>query len=140
MKVTLSRATFALVSVFFAFGWAAPAKAIEMCPRSDRYTCVVDGDTLWLDGVNYRLEGYDTPEEYNNVCGGFAEIDLARAATRRFRDLLNHNEWELHSLGQADRYGRVLANIYVNGEDVGDILVREGLARYWPDGEEFWCS
>ncbi|WP_339986881.1 thermonuclease family protein [Gymnodinialimonas ulvae] len=90
--------------------------------------------------MNYRIEGYDTPEEHTNVCGGFEEIDLARAATRRFLDLLNQNEWVLQPLGEADRYGRVLANIFIDGEDVGDILVREGLARYWPDGPEFWCQ
>lgn len=36
-------------------------------------------------------------------------------------------------------WGANMANIFINGEDVGDILVREGLARYWPDGDEFWC-
>lgn len=140
MKTDYFKAVCYLALLGFIFCVASPATAIEMCPRSDRYSCVVDGDTLWLDGVNYRLEGYDTPEPHNNVCGGFAEIDLARAATSRFMDLLNQNDWELRSLGSADRYGRVLANIYINGEDVGDILVREGLARYWPDGDEFWCD
>jgi endonuclease YncB( thermonuclease family) len=128
---------FALILTVFG---ALPAAAIEMCPRTNRHTCVVDGDTLWLDGVNYRLEGYDTPEEHTNICGSFTEIDLARAATRRFLELLNENAWDLHSRGRADRYGRVLANVTINGEDVGDILVREGLARYWPDGDEFWCD
>lgn len=116
------------------------AGAIELCPRSDRYTCIVDGDTLWLDGVNYRLEGYDTPEPYTNVCGGESEVALTRQASARFMDLLNENDWSLQPRGRADRYGRVLASIYINGEDVGDILVREGLARYWPDGDEFWCN
>ncbi|MEX3016006.1 thermonuclease family protein [Gymnodinialimonas hymeniacidonis] len=90
--------------------------------------------------MNYRLAGCDTPEEYTNVCGGFTEIDLARAASRRLVELLNTSDWQIQSLGEADRYGRVLANLYVNGDDVGDILVREGLARYWPDGPEFWCQ
>ncbi|MEJ6394408.1 hypothetical protein V8J82_14155 [Gymnodinialimonas sp. 2305UL16-5] len=74
---------------------ANQAKAIEICPRSDRYTCVVDGGTLWLDGINYRLRGYDTPEEHTNICGGFREIDLAREATQRLIELLNQNDWEL---------------------------------------------
>ncbi len=43
-------------------------------------------------------------------------------------------------MGGADRHGRVLASIHIDGEDVGDILVREGLARYSPDGDEFWCN
>lgn len=122
VSVALSALLFVYVGI--------PANTTEMCPRGDRYTCVVDGDTLWLDGINYQLEGYDTPEEHTNVCGGFTEIDLARVATRRFIDLFNQNEWVLHPRRRADRYGRVLANNSTSGEDVGDILVREGLARY----------
>lgn len=35
---------------------------------------------------------------------------------------------------------RRLALIRINGEDVGDILIREGPARRWPDELEFWCA
>src|SRR5690606_6704673 len=47
--------------------------SFSMCGR-DRYTCVVDGDTIWLDGQNLRLQSYDTPEPYNDICGGQAEV------------------------------------------------------------------
>lgn len=83
------RTVFNLLSLFLSFGIAIPAVAIEICTRSSRHTCVVDGDTIWFGGINYRLEGYDTPEEFSNVCGGFTEIDLARAATLRLLDLLD---------------------------------------------------
>lgn len=43
-----------------------------MCGR-DRYTCVVDGDTIWYQGENLRLQSYDTPEPYTGICGGDAE-------------------------------------------------------------------
>ena len=39
----------------------------------------------------------------------------------------------------ADRYGRTLAAIRVEGHDVGDILVGEGLARTWAGRREPWC-
>ena len=29
--------------------------------------------------------------------------------------------------------------IEVGGRDLGEVLVAEGLARVWPDGDEFWC-
>lgn len=54
----------------------------SMCGR-DRTTCVVDGDTIWLQGVNLRLESYDTPEPYNDICGGQAEVALAKRASAR---------------------------------------------------------
>lgn len=108
-----------------------------MCGR-DRYTCVVDGDTIWLEGQNLRLQSYDTPEPYNDICGGQAEVALAHRASARLLQLLNSNAFTV-STGQQDRYGRTLATIRVGGRDVGDTLIEEGLARRWPNGEEFWC-
>lgn len=122
---------------------APPVITGAVIPEFDswqRITCVVDGESLWLHGINYRLAGYDTPEEHTDICGGDTEIDLARAATRRFVELLKQNAWELQLLGRAGNNGRALANTYVNGADVGDILVGERLAHYWPDGDEFWCE
>lgn len=109
----------------------------NMCGR-DRHTCVVDGDTIWLDGVNLRLESYDTPEPYTDICGGQAEVALAHQASARLLQLLNSNSFTVETSGK-DRYGRVLATIRIGGTDVGAILISEGLARRWPDGHEFWC-
>lgn len=108
-----------------------------MCGQ-DRYTCVVDGDTVWLDGVNLRLQSYDTPEPYDDICGGAAEVALAKRGSSRLLQLLNANAFVVQSSGK-DRYDRTLATILIGGRDVGDILIEEGLARRWPDGEEFWC-
>jgi micrococcal nuclease len=108
-----------------------------MCGKS-RHTCVVDGDTIWLDGYNLRLESFDTPEPYNDICGGRAEVELAHRASRRLLQLLNDNAFTVQT-GGVDRYGRVLATIRIAGRDVGDILIAEGLARRWPNGREFWC-
>lgn len=109
-----------------------------MCGRN-RHTCVVDGDTIWLDGQNLRLQSYDTPEPHNDICGGQAEVTLAHRASARLLDLLNSNAFTVQTSGQ-DRYGRVLATIRIGGRDVGDILIEERLARRWPDGHEWWCE
>jgi micrococcal nuclease len=50
------------------------ANAIEKCGSGNRYTCVVDGDTIWLEGEKIRMMGYDTPEPQTNVCGGAGEV------------------------------------------------------------------
>jgi endonuclease YncB( thermonuclease family) len=106
----------------------------------DFVTCVVDGDTVWVEGTNYRLAGFDTPEGYRNLCGGSRERQLSERATDRLIQLMNTSDWEVRSLGRADRYGRVLANLNIDGRDVGEILVEERLARFWPDGDEWWCD
>ncbi|MBF9052177.1 hypothetical protein GTA62_19640 [Roseobacter sp. HKCCD9010] len=131
---------FVLAIVIVTLALTSPLFAIDMCPQNgSRHTCIVDGDTIWLNGVNYRLDGFDTPEPYTNICGGHTEVALAHRASARLLELLNSNEWQLWTTGQLDRYGRGLATITVNGRDVGDILIAEGLARSWPDGGEFWC-
>ncbi len=118
---------------------AQPAFAIEKCTSGPRQTCVVDGDTIWLDGEKIRIMGYDTPEPTTNICGGSAEVELAHRASDRLVELLRQGDVTIERDG-TDRFGRTLAIIRVGGKDVGDILVGEGLARYWPDGPEFWCE
>jgi endonuclease YncB( thermonuclease family) len=122
----------------------APTENLALCslrqPNTSDKTCIVDGDTLWLNGVNIRLRDFDTPESRTNICGSFFEIDLANAATLRLQELLNSNVWTIETFGIDGTGQRQLATIRIDGDDVGDILIREKLARRWPDGEEFWCK
>lgn len=107
--------------------------------NSSTKTCVVDGDTVWLKGKNLRLQSFDTPEPHSQICGGAAEVALARRASDRLLELLNSNRWTVETYGVDGTGNRILATIWINGRDVGDILIEEGLARRWPDGHEFWC-
>lgn len=121
-----------------------PVSDLRLCrpgePNIPEKTCIVDGDTLWLQGVNVRLKDVDTPESRTGICGGLDEMALAARATDRLRELLNEGPWTIEAFGIDGTGSRRLATIRIDGEDVGDILIREGLARRWPDGEEFWCS
>lgn len=56
-----------------------------MCGR-DWHTCVVDGDTIWLGGVNLRLESYDTPEPYNDTCGSAGAMSATSSWRRGLHD------------------------------------------------------
>jgi len=112
---------------------------IGYCDGGKRHTCIVNGDTIWLEGEKLRPQGFDTPEPQTNMCGGASEKKLALKVKARLRELLNNNTWTVERFG-LDRYERTLATIRINGEDVGDILIRERLARKWPDGHEWWCN
>ena len=103
-------------------------------------TCLVDGDTIWLKGVKYRLEGFDTPEPTTNLCGGDFERQLAAKASARLLHILNSYDWTIEASGKTGGFGRALATIRVGGQDVGDVLISERLARRWPDGEKWWCQ
>ena len=132
-----------LATISGTFVNVVPVANLAICgarqPNASDKTCIVDGDTLWLNGVNIRLKDFDTPEPRNNICGGFTEIDLARAATDRLQELLNSDPWTIETFDMDGTDKRRLATIEIAGEDVGDILIRERLARRWPDGDEFWC-
>ena len=71
---------------------ATAAHAIDRCGSSKRITCVVDGDTLWLNGEKFRIQGFDTPETTTNLCGGARERELGNQATARLIQLLNGAE------------------------------------------------
>jgi micrococcal nuclease len=83
----------------------------------------IDGDTLVCDRQKIRL---------TNVYA--AELDQAggRAAKLRLRALIASGEVVLRPLG-TDRYGRVLAEVYVNGRRIEqrDIGPRAGRGTEW---------
>jgi micrococcal nuclease len=114
---------------------------------------VIDGDTIEAQVaggrfsaaarrlVTYRLVGFDTPET------AFAACDEERVhgerAKARLAELLSSGPIRIEAgAGRPDRYGRGLARLYVADEDVGDVLVREGLAvPYSGRGRRInWCK
>jgi endonuclease YncB( thermonuclease family) len=134
MRLTLQVLALAFVSLLLA----SPSWAIGKCGSGARVTCVVDGDTLWLNGEKIRAMGYDTPEPITGLCGGERERQLAARATVRLIELFNTTQITFERHGK-DRYDRTLAVLWSDGRLVGDILISEGLARSYPDGPEFWC-
>jgi endonuclease YncB( thermonuclease family) len=100
---------------------------------------VWDGDSIRL-GLTSRAESVrifniDAPE-IDGQCA--YESELAQRAKHRLAEIMEGGRVELLRQG-SDRYGRTLAVIHVDGADVGDQLVREGLARTWSGRRERWC-
>lgn len=110
------------------------------CTSADRQTCVVDGDTLWLDGAKIRLADINTPEVSQPRCPG--ERALGEAATRRLIALLNAGPFSLERQGSrdVDRYGRLLRVATRHGQSLGQVLVAEGLAEQWQGRRRDWCT
>ena len=106
----ITRFFMAGVAAFFAFP----------CVAQD----VVDGDTVRLNGVTYRLHGIDSPETKQICANGWPAGSLA---TTRLQALISGRNVVCEKRDQ-DRYGRTVAVCRANGEDLGAILVREGLA------------
>ena len=109
------------------------------CGNGDRSACVVDGDTLWFKGHKIRIADIDTPEISSPGCA--AEEQRGQRAADRLVQLLNRGAVTIASTGDrdVDRYGRELRVVLVNGRNVGDDLISEGLARAWEGGRRAWC-
>jgi endonuclease YncB( thermonuclease family) len=110
----------------------------HFCHIGGGTNCVVDGDTIWLQGENIRISDIDAPETHEYGCQ--AEKELGDRATQRLLELVNGGLITLQGIDRdTDTYGRKLRLVLVDGKSVGDTLVSEGLARYYEGGKRPWC-
>ena len=111
-------------------------------PGACKVEYVYDGDTVALDcGGDHprtaRVQGLDAPETKRARCA--AEKDLGDQATRRLRALVKGGDVEYRGTG-TDKYGRQLIRLAVDGVDVADALIDEGLAVRYAGGKRIdWC-
>ncbi|MGR3815149.1 MAG: thermonuclease family protein [Cognatishimia activa] len=111
---------------------------------------VVDGDTIKCDGQSLRpmgpgsphVSGFDTPEIWTNQCPH--ELDLARAAKERLKELLANGQFVVLDSGERDRTKQRRPLVWImlaDGRTVGEVLLSEGHARPWlPDAKNDWCG
>ncbi|NTF18225.1 thermonuclease family protein [Agrobacterium rubi] len=128
---------------------------VAMCDTTPTRIYVIDGDTVSINQERIRLDGIDAPE-LKGKCTN--ERELARKAHHRLAELIDGSrlvvsrtpvgarkgEFGMEQQFKTDRYGRTLAPLIADGHDVGEAILREGLARKWTkkwDGrEEPWCQ
>lgn len=109
------------------------------CHVGGGHNCVVDGDTLYLEGVKIRIADIDAPETHDYRCPG--EKALGDRATDRLYQLVNGGAVTLVPITRdEDGYGRKLRIVKVAGVSVGETLVGEGLARWYGSGRRSWCD
>jgi endonuclease YncB( thermonuclease family) len=93
---------------------------------------VIDGDTLEIHGTRIRLWGVDAPESSQLCrgddslqyrCGAKAANDLDAFIARRSLNCIPIS---------LDQYGRTVATCSIGDVDLGEWLVRNGLAIDWP--------
>ena len=132
------------VMAFLALGWKAfrdhenrSASAVEPHTKSGDFTLVriIDGDSIVVDNGNgpikVRLIGIDCPER-NQPYG--------TDATRALKNFLGDSP--LRVQGQKkDRWGRLLAHVYVESQLINLQLVKEGAAWvYRAEQDTFWAD
>lgn len=79
----------------------------------------IDGDTIRVGAERIRLRGIDTPE--------MSEI-AGPAAKQRLEELLRGGPVRIVPRGR-DIYDRLLADVFVNEQNVAEILRSEGFSK-----------
>jgi endonuclease YncB( thermonuclease family) len=118
----------ALFALGFFATLAAPALSNDLVGQAS----IIDGDTLEIHSSRIRLWGIDAPES-TQLCRGSDSLQY-RCGARAANDLdafiakrpVNCIPISL------DQYGRTAATCSVDGVDLGEWLVRSGLALDWP--------
>jgi endonuclease YncB( thermonuclease family) len=109
--------------ILLALVLALPASAVTLTGQAR----VVDGDTLMIGGERLRLHGIDAPELDQPCardgaawrCGDWARAELAARIKGRAISCEGRGR---------DRYDRLLATCRIGGTDLGQSLVRDGVA------------
>ena len=108
--------------------------AVQVNPSQTTYKIIriVDGDTLIIDynGVEerVRLIGVDTPESVHPDATKNSEF--GKIASDFSKKYLDGKEVSLElDVQERDKYGRILAYMYVGGQMYNKILLQEGMAK-----------
>jgi len=112
---------------------APPGSEAGSAPQAARVARVIDGDTVSLaSGGVVRYIGIDAPEVRRREHGHWV-LDpepFALAASEANRRLVEGRQVLLRfDVERRDRFGRLLAYVYVDDRLVNEQLVRQGLAR-----------
>jgi endonuclease YncB( thermonuclease family) len=89
---------------------------------------VVDGDTFDLNGERYRINGIDAPEVGQKcLTSRGKEWACGKASTEALVKLLFNARVRCEAL-VADKYDRIIGNCSADGRDIGEAMVRQGMA------------
>lgn len=126
-------------------------KAVDYAVRADQILSVYDADTFYIripecaesmpilcSKVGVRVGGVDAPEMRG-------KCEAEKQAATKARDVVvgllgNAHSIVLHNL-QHEKFGRLLADVEVDGLDLGKILLANGLVReYHGAARQGWCT
>ena len=108
-----------------------------------------DGDTITFNlpglhpiigkKINIRVNGIDTPE-IRGKCE--KEIYDAKQAQQMVADILNDAEQIILKNMERGKYFRIAADVIVDGESLGDMLIEAGIAVRYDGGRKThkWCE
>lgn len=113
------------------------AALFSQCYNATSSNCVADGDTIYFGAEKVQIAGIAVPSIRDYACP--EEQSRAINAALRLADLLNSGIVTV-SAPFRDSGGRDVRSVRVDGNDVGQRLIDESLARSFDGGKQNWCS
>lgn len=99
----------------------------------------IDGDSVVSpSGEELRIANIDTAEIYGRCESERALARRAKAATQAALTRASTITTQPYKRPH-DKHGRRLVYLIVDGRDLGEILIAEGLARPWTGRRRPWC-
>lgn len=123
-------------------------KAEDYYLKVTQILSIYDGDTfkvnldktpaLFGDNIPIRIANIDTPE----IKGGCnREKVLARKAKQFTVEQLRNSKEILLKNPKRGKYFRIIAEVYIDGQNLGEELLKEGLAVKYDGGKrKNWCE
>jgi endonuclease YncB( thermonuclease family) len=99
--------------------------------------CVLDGETIHVDGSKVVIAGIEAPGIENARCS--SERDKGIIAAIKLADLLNSGE-VVAGPALRDEFGREVHKVEVKGQDVGQAMIAAGVARRYDGLDQGWCD
>lgn len=87
-----------------------------------------DGDSFFYNDITIRVLGIDTPEIIHKDHGIFKNQPYGKQAAKMTADILSKAKTVLYIPFKNDKYGRLLSHVFVDGELLSVLLIKEGLA------------
>lgn len=150
-KAPIASAAAGMMMIFALGMGGTPAAAQATAPVSSEMVSnaevfIIDGDTISVHRERIRFLSIDAPETHEPRCE--AELVAGLRAKEALRTMLvQARTIELRRSGRLDVYGRTLADVLVDGTEVGAKLEAVGLALPYRSGHaaklaraRHWCG
>ena len=113
---------FALVILFVVLGKTLTKKI------NNNEIKIIDGDTIHIGKIKYRLHGIDSPEK-DQLCKFNNQTYLCGVESTNFLKLLIKDSNNVYCNEKSvDRYKRIVAVCFYDGKELNKIIVRNGWA------------
>ena len=129
---------------------STPGEKFAYGPYQARLLRVIDGDTLELEvavwpslvqKIRLRLDGVNTPEKRGKGVSDCEKSQAKKASAFTKKFVKNAQILIIRNIRLGKYAGRVLGKLHADNKDLGQALIKAGLARPYSGGtRKPWCT